>query len=81
LDHQKVNPSLDGAEEPFWVFLSCFQILRAVKDQRAQAILETAYHQLQDRAAQLTDADLQRSFLENVPAHWEIVREYEKRVG
>jgi hypothetical protein len=33
---------------------------------------------LQERAVRITDAELRRSFLENVAAHREIVREYEK---
>jgi hypothetical protein len=42
--------ALDGAEEPFWVHLTCYQVLQATHNPRAESILTTAYNLLQARA-------------------------------
>lgn len=68
-----IGHSLDGTEEPLWVYLTCYQVLRANKDPRTQEVLTTAYDLLQERAAKIDDEALRRSFLENVPSHREIV--------
>ena len=74
LNHLKAG-SLYGADEPFRVYLTCYRVLRAAGDARAQAILETAHCLLQERAARISDEKLRHSFLENVAAHREIVQE------
>jgi adenylate cyclase len=71
--------TLEGTGEPFWVYLTCYRALRASQDPRAPEILETAHSLLQERAARIDDGDLRRSFLENVPAHQEIMRAYANR--
>ena len=68
--------TLEGAQDPFRVHLTCYRVLRANQDPRAQAVLNTAHRLLQERAAKIEDKELRRSFLENVPAHREIVREF-----
>ncbi len=40
-------------------------------------VLVAAYDLLHERAARITDDEMRRSFLENVAAHREIVREVE----
>ena len=65
--------SLDGTDEPFQVYLTCYHVLRAAGDARAEVILDTAHRLLQERAAKISDEKLRRSFLENVAAHREIV--------
>jgi predicted ATPase/DNA-binding SARP family transcriptional activator len=72
---------LDGIEQPFQVYLTCFQVLLAHDDPRAEAILDTAYHLLQERAAWIEDRELLRSFLENVSAHREIIAAHHKFPG
>jgi len=67
---------LDGTEEPFRVYLTCYRVLSANQDPRAQTVLSTAYHLLQERAAKINDEALRRLFLENVAAHCEIVSEW-----
>jgi predicted KAP-like P-loop ATPase len=62
--------------EPFRVYLTCYHLLAANQDERASSILQTAYRLLQERATQITDEKLRRSFLENVPEHREIVAAY-----
>ena len=68
--------ALDGAVNPFRVYLTCYRVLKAGRDPRAQEVLGTAYRQLQERAAKITDEAIRRSFLENVAAHREIVWEW-----
>jgi hypothetical protein len=65
-----------GADFPLAAYLACYDVLQAVDDPRAQEILNTAHGLLQDQAAKIEDAALRRSFLENVAAHREIVREF-----
>jgi len=69
--------TLDGATAPFQIYLTCYRVLKASQDLRTQEILATAYDLLQERAARITDEEMRRSFLENVAAHREIVRELE----
>jgi adenylate cyclase len=70
--------SLDGTEEPFRIYLTCYLVLRANQDPRAQVLLTTAHNLLQGQAAKIEDEGMRRSFLENVAAHQEIVREFER---
>lgn len=55
--------------ELFRIYLTCYCVLRAARDARAPALLETARRLLQEQAAGIEDGRLRRSFLENVPAH------------
>lgn len=65
--------SLDGTWEPLRIYLTCYQVLQLHEDSRAGEILEVAYRELQKRAAKIPDADVRRTFLEDVPWHREIV--------
>jgi hypothetical protein len=71
--------NLDGIDDPFWIYLTCYQILRASDDAQAAEVLEAAYQLLQARAEKIEKEELRRSFLENVAAHREIVAEFTKR--
>jgi predicted ATPase/class 3 adenylate cyclase len=71
--------SLNGTDEPFRIYLSCFQVLRACDAPRAAQVLDTAHHLLQEQAARISDETLRRSFLQNVAAHAEIVNEWERQ--
>lgn len=75
LGHLETN-TLDGTEEPFQVYLTCYRILSAHQDPRAQAILNTAHSLLQERAAKISDEEMRRSFLEKVAAHRGILSEW-----
>ena len=68
LDHLE-SKSLDGADEPFRVYLTCHHVLQAADDPRAQQLLAAAYDLLQQRASMIGDEQLQQSFLENIPQH------------
>jgi hypothetical protein len=68
--------TLDGTEEPIRVYLTCYRVLTANKDPHAEELLDTAYRLLQERAAKIGDEKMRHSYLENVPAHRELVREF-----
>ena len=70
--------TLDGTEEPFRVYLTCYRVLCANQDPRAKTILNTAHCLLQEQAAKISDEETRCSFLENVAAHREIVSEWRK---
>ena len=73
LEHLETG-TLDGTDEPCQVYLTCYRVLRAAReDSLAQAILSKAHSLLQEWAARISDEGLRRSFLENVAAHREIV--------
>lgn len=68
--------TLDGADEPLRVYLNCWQVLAAVQDPRAEAVLRAAYERLQEHAAQIEEKGLRHTFLERVPAHRQIAAAY-----
>jgi predicted ATPase/DNA-binding SARP family transcriptional activator len=70
--------TLEGAEEPLWVYLICYRVLSAGADSRREGILAAAYGLLQARSARIADEELRRSFIENIAAHREIVAAYER---
>lgn len=61
--------SLMTIEEPFAVYLACYQALATYNDPRAEALLREAYQQLQSRAALISDEAMRQSFLTQVAAH------------
>lgn len=73
--------SLDGTDEPLRVYLTCYQILSAVQDVRADQILETAYQLLRRRAGLIPEGSQRRAFLENIPYHQDILNAWESRQG
>ncbi len=68
------HATLDGADEPFRVYLACYRVLQAAGDPRAIDVLKTAYNLLQAQAAQIPDPKARRVFLEDVAVHREINR-------
>jgi len=67
---------LDGTEEPFRILLTCYQVLKANDDPRANTILSDAYNLLQTRAANISDEHLRDCFLNNVAVNREILETY-----
>lgn len=61
--------SLMTLEEPFAVYLTCYQALAAYADPRADALLREAHQQLQSRAAFISDDTMRQAFLTRVVAH------------
>jgi tetratricopeptide (TPR) repeat protein len=68
---------LDGTDEPLRILLTCYRVLRANQDPRAEKLLTEGHQLLQERASKIEDERLRRSYLENVRAHREIVCEWE----
>jgi tetratricopeptide (TPR) repeat protein len=69
------SPNLDFVPEPFQVYFTCYRVLRAVKDPRAEEVLGAAHSLLQERAARIEEEEMRRTFLE-VPFHRQIAEEY-----
>jgi DNA-binding SARP family transcriptional activator len=69
--------SVDGTDEPLRIYLTCYRVLKANDDRRAQEVLEEAHNLLQERAVKIDDEALRHSFLENVAAHRELVSEWQ----
>jgi predicted ATPase len=65
-----------GQDEPFFLYLTCYQVLATTQDRRAPAILQQGYMLLQRYAEQITDVALRQSFLENVPVHQALSQAY-----
>jgi len=63
---------IEGADEPFEMYLTCYQILSAQQDSLAEALLATAYTYLQSLASKITDKQLRHSFWPTVPTHRQI---------
>jgi len=61
------------------VYLTCYRVLKASGDPRADDILQEAHTMLQEQAATLIDEGERQSLLENVEANREIVEEYALR--
>ncbi len=72
LEQLQTDPTLDGAESIFSIYLTAYQVLAAAKDARADGLLQTAYEMLQARAADIADEASKASYLTNVAAHKQI---------
>jgi predicted ATPase len=81
LSHLETNPTLDSTDEPFLIYLTCYQVLHATQNPRAQEVLATAYNLLQEQAAKIPDEATRRLFLGNVAANREIVATYRELQG
>jgi tetratricopeptide (TPR) repeat protein len=80
LTHLEGN-TLEGTEQPLLVYLTCYRVLRASDDPRADELLAEGHRLLQEIAGTFADPELCRSFLENVPAHRELASEFERLRG
>jgi hypothetical protein len=60
---------LEGADEPFQMYLSLYRVLQANDDPRAPALLAEARQLIEQRASLLPDEETRQTFLGNVPAH------------
>jgi tetratricopeptide (TPR) repeat protein len=66
--------NLDGTEEPLRIYLTCYRVLAAADDPRAESTLSTAHELLEERVAKIPE-QMRFSYLESVAAHREIVQE------
>ncbi|MBN1484574.1 MAG: tetratricopeptide repeat protein [Chloroflexia bacterium] len=65
---------LTGAQEPLQIYLSCYRVLAAAGDPRAEPLLEEAYLLLQEHAGRIPAGPDRESFLQNVAANREIIQ-------
>ncbi|MFN8443579.1 MAG: BTAD domain-containing putative transcriptional regulator [Caldilineaceae bacterium] len=61
----------EGVDEPFEIYLNCYQILHALHDPRANGLLAVAYRQLQSLASKISDLQLRHTFWQ-IPTHGKI---------
>ena len=70
--HLDGGGSVDGTEDPLWIFLTCHHVLAAAEHERSAEFLRHAHGVLMERAAALADTE-RESFLGQVPSHRAIV--------
>ena len=78
LSYAEQQPIVGTSGDRFEIYLTCYQVLRALEDARAGEVLGTAHRLLEEQASRISDRALRRSYLENVPAHRAIVQEFAK---
>jgi len=64
--------SVDGTEDPIWIYLTCHEVLAAAASPRSAEFLDRAHALLSERAAPLGEAE-RTTFLANVPSHRAVV--------
>jgi class 3 adenylate cyclase/predicted ATPase len=64
---QKEDPS--GFEQPILIQLTCFKVLKAKQDSRAEKVLEQSYQLLQEIASRFKNPLEQQAYLEDIPAN------------
>jgi hypothetical protein len=72
------DPDLHDAGDSMAIYLTCYQVLKAMDDPTADDLLRRAYARLGQWAERIEDTALRRSFLESVPSHCAIVEAYEQ---
>ena len=74
-----LEPSmLNIAREPFRVYLTCYRVLEANQDPRAESILSTAHQLLEEQSARISDEGTRQMYLGNILVHREIITEYDQ---
>ena len=59
-------------------YLTCFKVLEATRDPRANIVLEKGYTKVRAIADKIQDRKMRQSFLENVPYNCELMRLWEE---
>lgn len=70
-----------GLDEPFLIYLTCYQVLAANDEPQASALLQLGYDRLQSYSSKIEDPSLQQSFLQNVPVHRHLSEVYQQQQG
>ena len=81
LTHLATGGSTDGTDQPLRIYLTCFQVLEAAHDPRADALLATMHAMFEQRATKITDPDAQRMFRNNIAHNREIALAWAQRRG
>jgi hypothetical protein len=68
--------TLQGARQPFLVYLDCYRVLAANDDPRAPSLLREAYLLLQQQAHRIENGAWRKSFLQNIQAHQALIQAY-----
>jgi tetratricopeptide (TPR) repeat protein len=68
-------PGLEGTNDPLWIYLTCYKVLKSIQDQRTDDVLKRAQSLLEEQASKIEDPDLNYSFLNNVETNREIQAE------
>lgn len=68
--------SLERALRPFHIYATCYAVLAASQDGRADDLLRQAHTLLQEHAARISDETLRQAFLHHIPEHAALVRAY-----
>jgi len=58
----------DDTDDPFWIYLTLYQVFQAANDERAGQYLRTAYTEVRKRANAIPDMEMRISYLENLPS-------------
>lgn len=66
----------DGILTPMQIYLTCYEVLNANHDQRAQQIIASAIQQLQISANNIEDEALRHQFLHDVSTHRRLLEVY-----
>jgi predicted ATPase/class 3 adenylate cyclase len=69
--------TLDGTDEPLRVYLTCYFVLRAVRDARSGTILDMARTMLLERSGAIKNETIRLAFLQDIPYHREILKAWE----
>jgi DNA-binding SARP family transcriptional activator/predicted ATPase/Tfp pilus assembly protein PilF len=59
----------DGADDPVLIYLTCYDILKQMADERAAGVLADGRAFLQSRAARIQDPVRRQAFLDDIPSH------------
>jgi len=70
--------SVEGTEDPLWIYLTCHEVLATAAEPRSGEFLERAYQLLGERAEPL-DAAERAMFLDNVPTNRAIINAWNDR--
>ena len=77
VSHLDGGGSVDGTEDPMWIYLTCHEVLEAVAHPRGSEFLHHAHGLLMERAGLLGEIE-RASFLAEVPSHRGIVAAWSK---
>ena len=78
--HLDAGGSIDGTDDPLWIYLTCHQVLASAASPRAREFLERGHAVLQQRGEPLEPAE-REAFFAKVESHREIVAAWRRVVG
>lgn len=82
LDHLEAY-TMDGNDDPGYVYLTCARVLKMANDPRTRDLLEKANQFLQTRRGTIEDGEARSSFDEQIPSHRHLMGLFkgEKKAG